>query len=301
MVAFVGSGGFAKVRRSGAAVSSRRGTWCAQAEATEVKPTMWGDGTDGSACPPADTEFAKKYGHLRGAKIPTVTDTMAKFNENFSRPVPSVYRSIVNEIITLGHLTSVCAMWHYDAVFAYGFDEIFQRYFQYYPSSEERERLISCIVNSIPNLDLDTIRKDGQSVRDWLEGKSGPEVLEQIESGSSDGPVLSAFSYIKSVPDYEWYYSRNFGFGLIFMMEKLKVELTDENAERWAKAIGVSPVKVKDEVAVYISSLERLKQAEQMFADLAAREKKKAADILDEQAKKAQQEADEAEKDVDNA
>ncbi|KAJ8906083.1 hypothetical protein NDN08_002582 [Rhodosorus marinus] len=298
MVGFV-SGGWG-LKSSGASVRVNKRRTVMVAQEMEAKSKMWGDGTDGSACVPADTDFAKKFESIRDAKVPTVTDTMAKFNETFARPVPSVYRSIVNEIITLNHLTTVCPMWHYDAVFGFGFTEILEKYFSFYPSAEEKEKLFSCIVGSLSGLDLQKMRDDAKAVEAFVAGKTEDEVLAMIESGSSEGPVLSAFQYIKESEFYDWYYSRNFGFGVIFIIEKLGGELTDANVERWARAIGASEVKVKDELGVYLSSLERLKQAEQMFADLAAREKKKAADQLAVDAKAALQEAEEAKKAVEN-
>lgn len=161
MLGFVGGAGLTGAGKHGkSAVSSSRRRVTMQAT-TEVKPTMWGDGTDGSRCPPADTELVKKYGNLRGVKVPTVTDSMQKFNDAFNRPVPSVYRGIVNEMITLTHLTTVCAMWRYDAVYAFGYDELFNRFLSYYPNMEEREILISCITGAFEALDLDKIRAVG--------------------------------------------------------------------------------------------------------------------------------------------
>lgn len=54
-------------------------------------------------------------------------------------------------------------------------------------------------------------------------------------------------------------------------------------------------VKIKDEIALYLSASERLKQAEQMFADLAAREKKKIAERLSDAAAAAKADATEEE------
>mmetsp|Transcript_41740 Transcript_41740/g.163792 ORF Transcript_41740/g.163792 Transcript_41740/m.163792 type:complete len:97 (+) Transcript_41740:684-974(+) len=84
--------------------------------------------------------------------------------------------------------------------------------------------------------------QDTKAVEAFIAGKTEDEVLSMIESGSSEGPVLSAFQYVKEAEFYEWYYSRNFGFGVIFIIEQLGGELTDENVERWAKAIGASEV-----------------------------------------------------------
>lgn len=67
-----------------------------------------------AAAPPlTDSKFYQKYNSYRGKVVPTVSETMAKFNELFPRPVPSVYRNIISEILMTTHLAKHCAMWKY--------------------------------------------------------------------------------------------------------------------------------------------------------------------------------------------
>jgi len=63
--------------------------------------------------PATESKFYQKYNTFRGKDVPTVSETMTKFNELFPRPVPSVYRNIISEILMTTHLAKHCAMWKY--------------------------------------------------------------------------------------------------------------------------------------------------------------------------------------------
>lgn len=66
-----------------------------------------------AAAPLTDSKFYQKYDSYRGKEVPTVSETMTKFNDLFPRPVPSVYRNIISEILMTTHLAKHCAMWKY--------------------------------------------------------------------------------------------------------------------------------------------------------------------------------------------
>ena len=70
-------------------------------------------------------------------------------------------------------------------------------------------------------------------------------------------------------------------------MDKVGVELTNANAERWADKLKIPKTKLSAEMAEYLASVERLKQAEQIFAEASAREARKVADRLAAKAAKA--------------
>lgn len=233
---------------------------------------------------------------MRGVDVEPVSAAMARFNTSFKRPVPIVYRAIVNEMISTTHLARVCAMWRFDAVFAFGFDSIFNILLRYYPDDNERTLLYNCAANAL-RLDPDVIRSTAAAVTDWIEGKTEKDILEALAAappGSTTeavGPVIEALAFIRDSGEFDFYYSRLFGLGLIQIMSTVGVELTATNAENWADKFGLTKSKFASEMGNYLSNMERLKQAEQIFAEATAREAKKTADRLAEKAKRAADEA----------
>lgn len=221
------------------------------------------------------------------------------------RPVPIVYRAVINEMITTTHLAKVCAMWRFDSIFAYGFDCIFSVFLRYYPDEEERQLLYRCCADAL-DFDINLIQSTANNVIDWLEGKTQQDVFDAITAASpgatadSVGPVIEACTYIRDAGDFDWYYSRLFGIGLIQIMDAVGAELTISNAELWADTIGVEKSKFTAEMASYLSSMERLKQAEQIFAEATAREAKKTAERLSAKAEAAAKAAEQLEKEDDD-
>lgn len=316
--AFIGPVGFTSLRHSTFANSSlqlttRRPSYhaaparrlsvrCNEAEtaaqpaATSPKPasTM-------STPPAGKSTFRDRYEHLRGADIEPVSGAMLRFTNDFKRPVPIVYRAVVNETITTTHLARVCAMWRFDAVFAFGYDSIFSTFLRYYPSEDERDSLYKSVAGAL-KFDEAVLKEATASVTAWVEGKTEEDVFAALDAAAPGattdtvGPVIEALVCIRDGGDADWYYSRLFGLGLIQVMAAVGTELTIANAEKWADRIGLEKSKMSAEMGNYLSGMERLKQAEQIFAEATAREAKKTAERLAVKAKKAAEEAEKLEK-----
>lgn len=129
-------------------------------------------------------------------------------------------------------------------------------------------------------------------MEEWSKERTEQAILEAVENGGDDeiSKVLHAIS------QNDWFvYSRLFGLGLFRMMELCGVQVNSERCQKWASALHISSLKLEQDWDIYQQSLERLKQAEQLFAELEARQKKKLADKLAERAKRAQEEAAKAE------
>ena len=79
------------------------------------------------------------------------------------------------------------------------------------------------------------------------------------------------------------------------------MEPNSESSARWAKAIGfaqktsavtdMTMSKFEADVGIFLSSVEKMQQAMQLYADIEAREKKKVAEKLAEKAAKAAEDA----------
>lgn len=256
---------------------------------------------------PAATEasaFRKRFEHLRGADIEPVSAAMERFSNSFHRPIPIVYRAVINEAITTTHLAVVCAMWRFDAIFAYGFDSIFSNFLRYYPSADERDNLYNAVATSL-KFDPSLLSNTAADVANWIDGKTENDILSALAEApagadvSTVGPVIEALAYIRDADEGDWYYSKLFGVGLIQIMSAVGADLSNATADKWADAIGLERSKLGAELGSYLSGIERLKQAEQIFAEATAREAKKTAERLAEKARKAAEEADKLEQDED--
>lgn len=240
--------------------------------------------------------LGEKFGDRRGQDVPTVADAVAKFTGAFGRPVPIVYRSIINELLTTTHLATVCALWRYDAIFASGFEHVFEAFLAYYPNEDERDRLRAAVASAL-GLDATRLAADAAAVREWAEGMRDAESVFAAAAAEGEGGVtVEALRAVRKAATYEWYYSRCYGIGLITVMQTVGTDLTGPNAEIWADKLGIESSKFSAEMGAYLSNMERLKQAEQIFAEAAAREAKKTAERLGRRAEAAAKKLEELEK-----
>jgi photosystem II biogenesis protein Psp29 len=247
----------------------------------------------GKATMPAQTEFSARYASARGARVETVSSAMTRFMEAFGRPLPIVYRGLINELLVSTHLAVVCPMFRYCPLVGYGVDEVFASFLRYYPSADERDHLYTCVCKAL-NFDKATLKADAAAIREWTVGKTEEDVFAASKAG--DGPVGSALkACANGDADFQWYYSRMFGLGVVRVMEAVGASMTVDAAEAWCAEMSLPKGKVGAEMGGYLSTTERLKQAEMLFAEVAARDARKSAERLAEKAKKAKAAADKIE------
>lgn len=214
----------------------------------------------------------------------------------FGRPVPIVYRAVVNELLTTSHLSIVTAMWQYDVLFAYGFESVFTTFLSFYPDANERDLLRKCAASAL-GFEAGKLESDANAVTQWLSDVSSyDELAAKLEAAPADDVVAIALRAPQKTEVFEYCYSRCYGLGLIAMMQVVGDEVGAETAEKWAKLVGLDVPKLSSDVSVYSSAMERLKQAEQIFAEAAAREAKKTADRLAKRAEEAAKKLEEIEK-----
>mmetsp|Transcript_17128 Transcript_17128/g.25030 ORF Transcript_17128/g.25030 Transcript_17128/m.25030 type:complete len:356 (-) Transcript_17128:348-1415(-) len=239
-----------------------------------------------------DTEFFRRFGHLKGAEVKTVSQTMKAFNDKYRRPIFAQYRNIVTEILQSTHLTVVCAMFTYDNVFAFGLNTMFDKLLGSYPIAAEKEKLFTAIMEAL-DLQPSVISGSESIMNAYCDGKTEEDVL-----GSMRGDVQDDMSAVfKAIREDEfWLYSRPFAIGLFQMMEKVGVELSDEANERWGKALGISVIRLGQDLKIYTTAIERIRDAEQMYKEIEIREKKRLAERLERKAQAAAEKAEEVAK-----
>jgi len=242
--------------------------------------------------------LAQKYGHLRGADIEPVNMSVQRFYELYGKPVPFVFRSATNEILYLSHLDLVNARFEYNSIWACGVYSTFDVFFQ---GIDEKTRvsLFDSLMKAL-KLDPATVRADAEKVLSWATGKTEAQIVEAM-NGGGEGEVAAVLAKAKSAAADDWIYTRNFGAGLIKMMQVVGVEPNTANAKKWAEALGINEntsamtgltmSKFESDVGVFLSSVEKFQQVIQLFAEVEAREKKKVAESLAAKAEKAAKEA----------
>jgi photosystem II biogenesis protein Psp29 len=169
----------------------------------------------------ADTDFARRYKHLAGAKIKTVGDAFAEFTKALGYTVNPLYKNMVTDIVGTTHLIVVNARFQKDAIWSLGIITALELLLKNYPEPEFAEAIVTALFKCI-GMDEAAVRAEAKSITEWAQGKSKSDI-EAALSGEGDSPVASIAKTIKD--DSYWMYSRYFGIGLLKLMENTGVEM----------------------------------------------------------------------------
>lgn len=209
--------------------------------------------------------LAEKYGHLRGKAVESCDKSVERFYKLFGKPIPFIFRTPVNEILYLSHLDLVNAMFQKDLIWSVGLYSTYDVFFQAL-DDQTRTDLFNSIVGGL-NLDPAQIKQDAETVLAWAQGKTETDVVAAFQ-GQDSSAVGQALANVKNNPDF--LYTRNFGAGLVKIMQLVGTEPNSANAKRWAQAAGfaerssaltgISMTKFENDVGTFLSSVERMQQ-----------------------------------------
>ncbi|KAJ8599772.1 hypothetical protein CTAYLR_003426 [Chrysophaeum taylorii] len=209
--------------------------------------------------------------------------TMRAFEKAYPRPIVTVWRSPISDMLQVTHLSLVDKRFKYDPIFGYGYMFIFNMLLEKYP-----DKLIDA---SIAALDLNpqTVRSDEIEVAKWLEGKTEADILA-APNNAGDGRLNQVFADIKANDEYLHTRSANLGF--LAMMDIVGCKADGETLDRWSEALGLRKRNIERDAVLLKEIREKMSQALQMIKSLEIREKKRLADQLEKKAKEAQEKAE---------
>jgi len=238
----------------------------------------------------ADISRARGAVHTVVMGTRPVSEAIRTFHNSFGRPLLPMYRSILNEYLSLTHIDMQNIRFKYDSFFALGYKSTYDEFFKAYPYEEDKQNLYEAICEAL-ELSSATISEDSAALLGWAEGKGMADLVAACEGGEGPASVLKDISSSDS-----FYYNRNFGLGVFKVLEAMGVTLDKVEVESIASALKVSQVKLQMDLDLYISSMDKMMQAQSMVMEMEAREKKRAAQYLADKAAKAAKEVEEAEK-----
>jgi photosystem II biogenesis protein Psp29 len=213
--------------------------------------------------------------------VRTVADTKQDFYREFSKPINSVYRKVLDELMVELHLLTVNQTFAYDSIFALGVVTAYDRFTNGYQPAGDLAPIFLALCNSL-SLSVDKLRGEATHASE-LAQRSPSEVknlLSSLETTVNLDPLTAQIREIASKEKFK--YSRLFGIGLFTLLEIAEPETTKESGKRQALLETVSKtLKIGDrfpkDIDLYLSNLEKVEQGRQMMADMVEAERKKRA------------------------
>lgn len=207
-----------------------------------------------------------------GSEPPPVSETKLKFLTAYKRPIPSIYNSVLQELIVQQHLMRYKKTYRYDAVFALGFVTVYDQLMDGYPSDEDKENIFKAYVNAL-NEDPQQYRSDAQKLEEWARTQSSATL---VDFSSREGEIEGVLKDIaeRAGGNGSFSYSRFFAVGLFRLLELSKA--TEPTVlEKLCAALNINKKSVDRDLDVYRNLLSKLVQAKELLKEYVEREKKK--------------------------
>jgi hypothetical protein len=147
-----------------------------------------------------------------------VSQTIAAFESNYPRPVATLWRSPINDMLQTTHLSVVNQDFKYDALFGYGFLTLMDLIMGTYPVEGEGDKITDALISAL-DFDPQQVRSDSAAIKAAVEGSTEADLLAAAASGS--GALGSCVAEIKSRNPY--FHTRPGSVGLLSIMDSVNV------------------------------------------------------------------------------
>ncbi|ELR96844.1 photosystem II biogenesis protein Psp29 [Gloeocapsa sp. PCC 73106] len=227
-------------------------------------------------------------------KVRTVSDTKRDFYAHHTRPINSIYRRVVEELIVELHLLSVNQNFRVDPIYCLGVVTSFDRFMQGYRPEEDKASILASLCQAVGGK-LEQYRDHANQVLNLAKRLHGVDDL--LAWFKHPQPVEGEFALAEAVSaialNQSFKYSRMFGIGLYTMLGEKNLELLQDKPARdkitaqFAEVLPVSSDKLQKDFELYQANLEKMKQMIIVVEEaLEAERKKRAKKSLELETKK---------------
>ncbi|HIK46420.1 MAG TPA: photosystem II biogenesis protein Psp29 [Leptolyngbyaceae cyanobacterium M65_K2018_010] len=230
---------------------------------------------------------------MNNAPVRTVSDAKRDFYSLHTRPINSIYRRVVDELLVEMHLLSVNGDFVYDPIYALGIVTTFDRFMEGYEPEADKASIFNALCRAIKG-SPEQYRSDAEAMTAAVAGLSLNEFKAQFDNlneAAHSGGLRGTLGAVASREKFK--YSRPFGIGLYTLLEGVVEEETLKNKEAFEALLqdltgklNFPAEKLSKDLELYRSNLEKFAQAQEVMRDLLVAERKKreerqqAAEIL---------------------
>ena len=219
---------------------------------------------------------------MNNAPVRTVSDAKRDFYTHHTRPINSIYRRVVDELLVEMHLLSVNADFTYDPIYALGVVTTYDRFMQGYQPESDKDSIFNGLCRAVDSTP-EQYRGDAAAIQSAIADISFEDFKGQFdnlsEAAHGDG-LRGALGTVAAKQPFK--YSRAFGIGLYTLTESVapaEALSSKESVEALFKELGdklnISTDKLLKDVDLYRSNLEKFVQAQEVMKDMLAADRKK--------------------------
>jgi photosystem II biogenesis protein Psp29 len=212
--------------------------------------------------------------------VRTVSDTKRDFHRAFPKPINSVYRRVIDELLVEVHLLVVNQNFAYDPFFALGLTTAFDKFTVGYQPEADSHAIFTAMCQALL-LDRDRLCQDAAHLSELAVRSPGEvkNLLATLESVVNLDPLTGQIRAIAANQKFK--YSRLFAVGIYALLETDDPEAIANNDRRQellkqvSATLNLGEDRLNKDIDLYRSTLEKVEQSRQMMADLVEAERKK--------------------------
>ena len=213
--------------------------------------------------------------------VRTVSDTKRTFYTLHTRPINTIYRRVVEELMVEMHLLSVNVDFSYNPIYALGVVTTFDRFMQGYQPERDQESIFNALCQAVEQ-DPHRYRQEAERLKAVAQSLPVQDLiswLSQTTHLDQDGDLQAQLQAIANNPNFK--YSRLFGIGLFSLLEISDPELVKDDKQRTealksiSTGLQISDEKLSKDLDLYRSNLDKMTQALVVMADMLLADRKK--------------------------
>lgn len=207
--------------------------------------------------------------------VRTVSATKATFFSAYPRPINSVYRRVVEELLVELHLATVKSHFVYDPFFALGVVTVFDALMEAYRPEAQRQPIYTALCKAL-QMKPDSLTQDAQKLRELLSQGDPQQRLQLLQQQPEVEDVGGLKRILERMKDQQHYaYSRILLLGLYTAYEQVATPLYPDLEERTRvffetinQPLGFSEERVRRDLELYRNSLDKMQQARAVVEEM---------------------------------
>jgi photosystem II biogenesis protein Psp29 len=207
-------------------------------------------------------------------QVKTVSDTKREFYAYHTRPINSVYRRVVEELLVEMHLLSVNADFQSDPIYYLGVFTSFERLMEGYRPEKDKESIFNALCKSVGG-NPEVYREQAGSILNIAKQKSPQDLVAWLTNPTATDNaemIVDPIRRIVESPNFK--YSRLFAIGLYTLLEESDLEILKQE-DKLQEIVGILASnfhlpqdKLKKDIDLYRSNLDRMKQILNVLEDV---------------------------------
>ncbi len=219
------------------------------------------------------THFTNNITEKIHTHMKTVSDSKRAFFSHHPRPINSVYRRVIEELLVEMHLLSVNADFKIDPIYCLGVVTAFERLMQGYEPEKDKESIFNALCKSIDD-NPETYKVQAGALLDLAKDKNPEELIAWLNNPTATNGQENIMDSIKAIANNaNFKYSRPFAIGLYTLLEEADAQSLKEKdklneiVDKIAEALNVPGEKMKKDLELYRSNLEKMDQLLKVIED----------------------------------